>query len=74
MSARSEIEREWHAERMRKLVGTEITHVITTPKGQEDWRAGFRAYNPKTKKVFNVWIQADAEGNGPEFLGIEEEP
>lgn len=64
---------EYEAKELAKLVGGEITHIIQTPEGEDEPFLGFSVFNKKTKKVYDVWIQQDAEGNGPGFLSIEEE-
>ena len=50
----------------RRLIGAKITVALTS---EDDFSFGFRIV--KDNAVFDVWVDCDAEGNGPGWLTIE---
>jgi len=50
----------------RYLIGAEIKIALTT---EDDSSFGFRIIT-KDKRVFDVWVDRDAEANGPGWLNI----
>ncbi len=66
---------DYQLKEMAVLVGGKITNPIRSGEDEEDWGGEMFGFLVKCKdgKTRNVWVQCDAEGNGPGWLAIEEE-
>lgn len=51
----------------RQLIGSTIRVALSTEDGES---FGFRVITPD-KRVLDVWVDCDAEGNGPGWLSIQ---
>jgi hypothetical protein len=51
----------------RQLIGSEIIVSLKTEDGES---FGFRV-KTRDKRVLDVWVDCDAEGNGPGWLAIQ---
>ncbi len=51
----------------RQLIGSTIRVALSTEDGES---FGFRVITPD-KRVLDIWVDCDAEGNGPGWLAIQ---
>ncbi len=71
MKAKYDSDNEWAADRMKYLIGCELTNVVVVREDGRDFTGLTFLSDSEHGRDWTVWVQSDPEGNDGGFLQLQ---